>query len=133
MSDIKNNIFDFIEQFCYIKDKKSNIYKTIKLSNLQKEFINYLNKKNMKKLAKLFNPLAKWINNRGWFILCILGAFGIVISMTGMIMSLITIAQKSLSAFFICLSIGLVVLGVAVFGIWGIVKLIKNNKDIFKI
>ena len=51
MSDIKNNIFDFIEQFCYIKDKKSNIYKKIKLSNLQKEFINYLNKKKYEKVS----------------------------------------------------------------------------------
>lgn len=39
----KNNIANFIEHFCYIKDKKTNIYKQIKLSNLQKEFINYLN------------------------------------------------------------------------------------------
>jgi hypothetical protein len=39
----KNNIANFIEQFCYIKDKKTNVFKPIKLSNLQKEFINYLN------------------------------------------------------------------------------------------
>lgn len=39
----EEDIFRFIEQFCYIKDKKTNIYKPIKLSNLQKEFINYLN------------------------------------------------------------------------------------------
>jgi hypothetical protein len=37
----KNNIANFIEQFCYIKDKKTNVFKPIKLSNLQKEFINY--------------------------------------------------------------------------------------------
>jgi hypothetical protein len=37
----KNNIANFIEQFCYIKDKKTNVSKPIKLSNLQKEFINY--------------------------------------------------------------------------------------------
>lgn len=42
----KNNIANFIEQFCYIKDKKTNIYKPIKLSNLQKKFINYINKNN---------------------------------------------------------------------------------------
>lgn len=42
---LKNNIniTNFIEQFCYIKDKKTNISKPIKLSNLQKEFINHLN------------------------------------------------------------------------------------------
>ena len=64
----------------------------------------------MKTILKLFNPLAKWINNGGWFTLCILGAFGIIISIIGMI-----------------------VLGVAVFGIYSIIKLIKSNKDIFKI
>lgn len=37
------NTINFIEQFCYIKDKKTNVSKPIKLSNLQKEFINYLN------------------------------------------------------------------------------------------
>ena len=87
----------------------------------------------MAQLAKLFNPLTKWINKGGWFTLCILGAFGIIISITGMTMSLITLAQESLSTFFICLSIDLIVLGVVVFGIFGVVKLIKNNKDIFKI
>lgn len=84
-------------------------------------------------ILKLFNPLAKWINNGGWFTLCILGAFGIIISVTGMTMSLITLAQESLSTFFICLSIDLVVLGVVIFGIYSIVKLIKTNKDIFKL
>ncbi len=38
------NITNFIEQFCYIKDKKTNVFKPIKLSNLQKEFINYYGK-----------------------------------------------------------------------------------------
>lgn len=87
----------------------------------------------MAQLAKLFNPLTKWINNGGWFTLCILGAFGIIMSITGITMSLITLAQESLSTFFICLGIDLIVLGVSVFGIFGVVKLIKNNKDIFKI
>lgn len=87
----------------------------------------------MKAILKLFHPLAKWINNGGWFTLCILGAFGIIISVTGMIMSLITLAKENLSTFFICLIIYLVVLSVAVFGIYSIVKLIKTNKDIFKL
>ncbi len=44
----EEDIFRFIEQFCYIKDKKTNIYKSIKLSNLQKKFINYqIYKKNL--------------------------------------------------------------------------------------
>lgn len=42
--DIKNDVVSFIEQFCYIKDKKTNIYRPIKLSNLQKRVINRLNK-----------------------------------------------------------------------------------------
>lgn len=87
----------------------------------------------MKTILKLFNPLAKWINNGGWFTLCILGAFGIIISGTGMIMSLITLAKENLSTFFICLIIDLIVLGVAIFGIYNIVTLIKTNKDIFKL
>ena len=87
----------------------------------------------MKTLLKLFNPLAKWINNGGWFTLCVLGALGIIISGTGMIMSLITLAKENLSTFFICLIIDLVVLGVAIFGIYNIVKIIKTNKDIFKL
>lgn len=41
--DNEEDIFRFIEQFCYIKDKKTNIRKPIKLSTIQKEFINYLN------------------------------------------------------------------------------------------
>ena len=41
--DTKEDVFRFIEQFCYIKDKKTNIRKPIKLSTIQKEFINYLN------------------------------------------------------------------------------------------
>lgn len=42
---LKNNIniTNFIEQFCYLKDKENNISKPIKLSNIQKEFINHLN------------------------------------------------------------------------------------------
>lgn len=42
--DNKEDIFRFIEQFCYLKDKKTNIYKPIKITNLQKEFINYYGK-----------------------------------------------------------------------------------------
>ena len=87
----------------------------------------------MKAILKLFNPLAKWINNGGWFTLCILGAFGIIISVIGMILSLITLAKENLSTFFICLIIDLIVLGVAIFGIYNIVTLIKTNKDIFKL
>ena len=40
--DNEEDVFRFIEQFCYIKDKKTNIRKPIKLSTIQKEFINYL-------------------------------------------------------------------------------------------
>ena len=79
------------------------------------------------------NHVAKFINSGGWFTLCILWALGIIISIIGMIMSLITLAKENLSTFFVCLSIDLVVLGVAVFGIYSIVKLIKTNKDIFKL
>lgn len=84
-------------------------------------------------IKQVGNQVAKFINSGGWFTLCILGALGVIISGTGMIMSLITLAKENLSTFFICLSIDLIVLGVAVFGIYGIIKLIKTNKDIFKL
>lgn len=42
MEILKNNIINFIEQFCYIRDKRTNIIKRIKLTNLQKEFIKYI-------------------------------------------------------------------------------------------
>ena len=42
----KNNIkiYDFIEQYCYIKDKKTSLSHPIKLSKTQKEFITKLEK-----------------------------------------------------------------------------------------
>ena len=51
--DIKNDVVIFIEQFCYIKDKKTNIYHPIKLSNLQKRVINHLNKKHSWQIQQL--------------------------------------------------------------------------------
>lgn len=49
--NVKNNIGNFIEQFCYIKDKKTNIYRPITLSNLQKRFIDRLNKNTYEKIS----------------------------------------------------------------------------------
>lgn len=43
----------FIEQFCYIKDKKTNVRKPIKLSKLQKKFINHLDRLKNKQLEVL--------------------------------------------------------------------------------
>ena len=40
------SVVTFMERFCYIKDKKTNICRPIKLSNLQKKFINHLLNKN---------------------------------------------------------------------------------------
>lgn len=50
--DIKNNVVLFMERFCYIKDKKINIYRPIKLSNLQKKFINHLNKNTYREVKR---------------------------------------------------------------------------------
>ena len=52
--NVKNNIVDFIEQFCYIKVKKTNIYRPIKLSNLQKKFIERLNKNTLPHRGSVF-------------------------------------------------------------------------------
>lgn len=40
----KNDIIFFMEQFCYIEDKKTNKCHRIKLSKAQKIFIKHLNK-----------------------------------------------------------------------------------------
>jgi hypothetical protein len=40
----KNDIIFFMEQFCYIEDKKTNKCHRIKLSKAQKKFIKHLSK-----------------------------------------------------------------------------------------
>lgn len=83
-------------------------------------------------IKRFSRSLSDWINNGGWITCCILGFIGIILSLTGMGMSLISLAKEDLTCFFICLVIDLIVLGVAVFGISGIIKIIRNNKDLFK-
>ncbi len=40
----KNDIIFFVERICYIRDKKTNKFRRIKLSKAQKRFIKHLNK-----------------------------------------------------------------------------------------
>lgn len=87
----------------------------------------------MKKQRGFFKFIADWINGGGWITCLILGFIGILLSLTGMWISLINLAKVDLTSFFICLVVDLIVLGVSAFGLWSVVKLIKNNKDIFKI
>lgn len=46
----KNDIIFFMEQYCYIEDKKTNKCHRIKLSKAQKIFIKHLNKLQMKNI-----------------------------------------------------------------------------------
>lgn len=87
----------------------------------------------MKKQGGFFKSIADWINSGGWITCCILGFIGILLSLTGMGMSLITLAKEDLTSFFICLVVDLIVLGVVVLGISGIIRIIRNNKDLFKL
>jgi hypothetical protein len=53
---------------------------------------------------------------------------------SGMIIRLIDIWHtEDRGTFFALLFIGLIVWGVAAFGIWAIANVIKNNKDLFKL
>jgi hypothetical protein len=87
----------------------------------------------MKLSDKTGNWIVDWINNKGgWAVACIVGAFGIIMASSGMIMCLIDFWYEDKPTFFAMLFIGLIVWGVAVFGIWAIINLIKRNKDLFK-
>lgn len=88
----------------------------------------------MKKIwDKLGNSVVNWVNNGGWITMCILGAFGIIMASSGMIMHLINFWHEDKATFFAMLFIGLIVWGVAGFGIWAIADIIKKNKKLFKI
>lgn len=50
MRKTKNDIIFFMEQFCYIEDKKTNKCHRIKLSKAQKRFLKRLYKLKMKNI-----------------------------------------------------------------------------------
>lgn len=88
----------------------------------------------MKKIwDKLGNSVVNWVNNGGWITMCILGALGIIMASSGMIMHLINFWHEDKAIFFAMLFIGLIVWGVAGFGIWAIADIIKKHKNLFKI
>ena len=88
----------------------------------------------MKKIwDKLGNSVVNWVNNGGWITMCILGALGIIMASSGMIMHLINFWHEDKATFFAMLLIGLIVWGVASFGIWAITDIIKKHKKLFKI
>ena len=82
---------------------------------------------------KISKPIASWINKGGWFHCCILGIIGIVMCSIGMVMTLINLAKDDLTTFLTCLIIDIIVWITAIIGIFGIIRIIKNNKDIFNI
>lgn len=82
--------------------------------------------------SKSATKMTNWIGNGGWITICVLGAFGIICASIGMVMRLIEFAKEDLATFFAMLFIGLTVWGTAIFGIYAIVKIIKQNKNLFK-
>ena len=82
--------------------------------------------------SKSATKMTHWIGNGGWISICVLGAFGIIWASIGMVMLLIEVAKEDLATFFAMLFIGLIVWGTAIFGIYAIVKIIKQNKNLFK-
>lgn len=76
--------------------------------------------------------MTNWIGNGGWITICVLGAFGVICASSGMIMHLIDFWHEDKGLFFAMLFIGLIVWGVAAFGIYAIVDIIRRNKNLFK-
>lgn len=89
----------------------------------------------MENKNKIGNSVVDWVNKKGgWLTCCILGAFGVIMASSGMIIRLIDIWHtEDRGTFFTLLFIGLIVWGVAAFGIWAIANVIKNNKNLFKL
>ena len=78
--------------------------------------------------------MSNWISNGGWIVICLLGGTGIIFCSFGMIVQLINVAQtEDLALFLTLLVIGLIVWGAACLGIYGIIKTIKRNKDLFNL
>lgn len=76
--------------------------------------------------------MTNWIGNGGWITICVVGAFGIIFASTGMVMHLFNFWHEDKGLFFAMLFIGLIVWGVAAFGIYAIVDIIRRNKNLFK-
>jgi hypothetical protein len=88
--------------------------------------------KNVKWCNKISTKMSKWIGNGGWITICIIGAFGVIMASSGMIMHLINFWHEDKVVFFSMLFVGLIVWGAATFGIWAIANIIRKNKELFK-
>lgn len=76
----------------------------------------------------------KFISNGGWITICVIGAFGVILATTGMILILIDIFKTcDLVTSITMLLFTLLIWGVAGLGIITIIKMIKNNPNVFKV
>ena len=78
--------------------------------------------------------LHKFISNGGWITICIIGAFGVILATTGMILMLIDIFKTcDIVTSITMLLFTLLIWGVAGLGIITIIKMIKHNPNTFKV
>lgn len=82
--------------------------------------------------SKTATKMTNWIKNGGWIIICVLGAFGVILALTGMVMHLFNFWYEDKGLFFAMLFIGLILWVVAAFEIYAIINVIRRNKDLFK-
>lgn len=91
-----------------------------------------INESNAKYCSKIATKMTNWIGNGSWITICVLGAFGAILALSGMVMHLFNFWHEDKGLFFAMLFIGLIVWGVAAFGIYAIVDVIRRNKNLFK-
>lgn len=80
---------------------------------------------------KTATKMTKWIGNGGWITICVLGGLGVLLAFFGMVIHLIEFAKGDVGTFIAMLFIALIVWGAAGLGIYGIVKIIKHNRELF--
>ena len=82
----------------------------------------------------MIQKIHKFISNGGWITICIIGAFGVILATIGMILMLIDIFKTcDLATSMTMLSFTILIWGVAGLGIITIIKMIKNNPNVFKV
>lgn len=77
----------------------------------------------------------EFLKSGGWIEIIALGIFGVLFASSGMIRILIGSYNENGAdlVFWVLVVIGAIVWGTLAFAIWVIVRLIRRNKDIFKI
>ena len=76
-----------------------------------------------------------FIKSGGWIEILVVAAFGISGASLGMIRILIDSYKENGAdaTFWVMIVIGAIIWGTLAFGVWAIARLIRRNKDIFKI